>query len=63
MIYFCAQKNRRELVPKHAGLNSIDYLEVLVSPGGGTQLAVTFLKDATSLTLGPSLISPTGGAR
>ncbi len=63
MIYFCAQKNRRELVLKHAGLNGIDYLEVLVSPGGGTQLAVTFLKDATSLTLGPSLISITGGAR
>ena len=47
MIYFCAQKNRRELVVQHAGLNGIDYLEVLGSPGCGTQLAVTFLKDAT----------------
>ncbi len=62
MIYFCAQKNRRELVLQHAGLNGIDYLEVLGSPGCGTQLAVTFLKDATSLSLGPSRISITGGA-
>ena len=62
MIYFCAQKNRRELVVQHAGLNGIDYLEVLGSPGRGTQLAVTFLKDATSLSLGPPLISITGGA-
>ena len=44
MIYFCAQKNRRELVLQPPGLNGIDYLEVLGSPGCGTQLAVTFLK-------------------
>ena len=62
MIYFCAQKNRRELVLRHAGLNGIDYLEVLGSPGCGTQLAVTFVKDVTSLSLDPSQISVTGGA-
>jgi hypothetical protein len=62
MIYFCAQKNRRELVLQKAGLNGIDYLEVLGSPGCGTQLAVTFLKDARSLGLDPAAISITGGA-
>jgi hypothetical protein len=63
MIYFCAQKNRRELVLQAAGLNGIDYLEVLGPPGCGTQLAVTFLKPATSLTLDPTRnISITGGA-
>ena len=52
MIYFCAQKNRRELVLQTASLNGIDYLEVLgPSPAAATQLAVTFLKDATSLVL------------
>ena len=71
MIYFCAQKNRRELVLQAAGLNGIDYLEVMSpspdgpvvgSPGSGTILAVTFLKDATGLVLNPSNISITGGA-
>ena len=47
MIYSCGQENRRELVLQQAGLNGIDYLEVLGSPGCGTQLAVTFVKDAT----------------
>jgi hypothetical protein len=62
MIYFCAQKRRRELVQQRAGLNGIDYLEVLGSPGCGTQLAVVFLKDVTSLSLDTSMISITGGA-
>ena len=62
MIYFCAQKNRRELVLRAPGLNGIDYLEVLGSPGCGNQLAVTFLKDAQSLGLAPANISITGGA-
>jgi Baseplate J-like protein len=62
MIYFCAQKNRRELVLAKKKLNGIDYLEVLGSPGCGTQLAVTFLNDATSLSLGTKQISITGGA-
>jgi Baseplate J-like protein len=65
MIYFCAQNKRRELVLQQAGLNGIDYLEVLEvpgSPGCGTQLAVSFLKDATSLAFDSSLISITGGA-
>ena len=62
MIYFCAQKNRRELVLKAPGLNGIDYLEVLGSPGCGNQLAVTFLNDAQALGLAPANISITGGA-
>jgi hypothetical protein len=62
MIYFCAQKNRRELVLAQKSLNGIDYLEVLGSPGCGKQLAVTFLDDATSLSLGTNQISITGGA-
>ena len=62
MIYFCAQKNRRELVLQQTKLNGIDYLEVLGSPGCGTTLAVTFLNPATSLSLGKHMISITGGA-
>jgi uncharacterized phage protein gp47/JayE len=60
VIYFCAQKNRREKVLQVAGLNGIDYLEVLGPPGCGRQLAVTFLKDATSLALTPANITVTG---
>ena len=59
MIYFCAQKNRRELVLASANLNGIDYLEVLGSPGCGNQLAVTFLKPASSLGLASGNISIT----
>jgi hypothetical protein len=59
MIYFCAQKNRRELILASANLNGIDYLEILGSPGCGNQLAVTFLKDASSLGLAPGNISIT----
>jgi hypothetical protein len=62
MIYFCTQKNRRELVLQTAVLNGIDYLEVLGDAGCGKQLAVTFLKPVQSLALTPSTISITGGA-
>ena len=43
-------------------LNGIDYLEVLGPPGCGTELAITFLKDATGLALGPGNVTVTGGA-
>jgi len=62
MIYFCAQKNRRELIVQQTALNGIDYLEVLVDPAGATQLAVTFLIPAIALSLDTSMISITGGA-
>jgi hypothetical protein len=62
VIYQCGQAARRELVLATAGLNGIDYLEVLGPPGCGTQLAITFLKDATGLTLGPGNITLGGGA-
>lgn len=64
MIYSCGQQNRRELVLQQTALNGIDYLEVVEvpgSPGCGTQLAVTFLNHATSLSLSTSMISITGG--
>lgn len=52
MIFFCAQKNRRDRVLRSATLNGIDYLEVPGDhPGCGRQLAVTFLKDARGLQL------------
>jgi hypothetical protein len=51
MIYLCGQSNRRELVLAAPGLNGIDYLEVVGQPGCGTELAITFLKDATGLAL------------
>lgn len=57
MIYFCAQKNRRDLVLRSAALNGIDYLEVISDhPGCGKQLALTFLKDARGLPLTPGNI-------
>jgi hypothetical protein len=62
VIYFCSQKNRRELVLQAVGLNGIDYLEVLGPPGCGTQLGITFLKDATALALTPANITITGGS-
>jgi len=64
MIYSCGQDSRRELVLQQTKLNGIDYLEVVEAPGGpgcGTKLAVTFLNPATSLSLGTSMISITGG--
>jgi len=61
MIYFCAQKNRRDLVLRSATLNGIDYLEVLSDhPGCGKRLAVTFLKDARALNLGTQNVVVTG---
>lgn len=60
MIYLCGQSNRRELVLTAAGLNGIDYLEVAGPPGCGTELAITFLKDATGLALTPANIVVTG---
>ncbi|QAU23610.1 putative baseplate assembly protein [Dyella sp. M7H15-1] len=60
MIYFCAQKNRRDLVLASNSLNGIDYLEVPGMCGCGTQLAVTFLKDARALALAPANIVITG---
>jgi Baseplate J-like protein len=60
MIYLCGQSNRRELVLAAPGLNGIDYLEVLGSPGCGTELAITFLKDATALALTSANVVVTG---
>lgn len=60
MMYLCSQSNRRELVLATAGLNGIDYLEVLGAPGCGTELAITFLKDATGLALIPANVVITG---
>lgn len=60
MIAFCKDKQRRDLVLLTSGLNGLDYLEVLGSPGCGSQLALTFLKPAQSLALTPANISLTG---
>jgi hypothetical protein len=60
MIYFCSQKNRRALVLQSPTLNGIDYLEVLGMAGCGTQLAVTFLKDARALALTAANIAIAG---
>ncbi|MBB5503106.1 baseplate J/gp47 family protein [Paraburkholderia sp. MM5384-R2] len=61
MIYFCSQKNRRDLVLRSATLNGIDYLEVLTDHAGcGKQLAVTFLKDARALDLDAGNAEVTG---
>ncbi|MFC4527113.1 baseplate J/gp47 family protein [Dyella halodurans] len=61
MIYFCAQKSRRDLVLRSALLNGIDYLEVVSDhPGCGKQLAVTFLKDARGLQLAPANVVVSG---
>jgi hypothetical protein len=60
MIYLCSQSNRRELVLATAGLNGIDYLEVVGPPGCGTELAITFLQDATGLALTPANIVVAG---
>ncbi|HTR10459.1 MAG TPA: baseplate J/gp47 family protein [Paraburkholderia sp.] len=61
MIYFCAQKARRDLVLTSSSLNGIDYAELLGDcPGCGTQLAITFLKDARDLALGVDNVSMSG---
>jgi hypothetical protein len=62
VIYFCSQKNRRALVLQSATLNGIDYLEVVGAAGCGTQLALTFLKDARALALSPDNIVISGDA-
>ena len=62
MIYLCGQSNRRELVLATAGLNGIDYLEVIGPPGCGTELGITFLKDATGLALTAANVVITGDA-
>jgi hypothetical protein len=62
MIYLCGQSNRRELVLAAPGLNGIDYLEVTGPPGCGTELAITFLKDARGLTLTQANVIITGDA-
>ena len=60
MIAFCQNQQRRELVLQTPGVNGLDYLEVLGPTGCGTQLALTFLKDARSLALAAGNISLTG---
>lgn len=61
MIYFCAQKARRDLVLSLPGFNGIDYAELLGDcPGCGTQLAITFLKDPSGLALGVDNVSVSG---
>jgi hypothetical protein len=60
MIAFCQNQQRRELVLQTPGLNGLDYLEVLGPTGCGTQLALTFLKNAQGLALAAVNISLTG---
>jgi hypothetical protein len=60
MIAFCQNQQRRELVLQTPGLNGLDYLEVLGPTGCGTQLALTFLKNAQGLALTAANISLTG---
>jgi hypothetical protein len=60
MTAVSSAKQRRSLVEQTAGLNGLDYLEVLGMTGCGDQLALTFLKDARGLALTPANISLTG---
>jgi len=60
MTYPCGQSSRREQVLVTPGLNGIDYVEGPGPPGCGTELAITFLKDATGLTLAKQNIVLTG---
>jgi hypothetical protein len=62
MIYFCSQKNRRDLVLQSPNLNGIDYLEVVGNSPCGQQLALTLLKDACGLEFTPANFTITGGA-
>ncbi len=61
MIYVCNQERRRAQVLAHSALNGIDYLEILDGTTEQRTLALTFLKDATGLTLTPAHILITGG--
>ncbi|HKF48716.1 MAG TPA: hypothetical protein VKB38_15265 [Terracidiphilus sp.] len=60
MIAFCKDKQRANLILTTPGVNGLDYLEVLGSPGCGSQLALTFLKPAQSLALAPANIQLAG---
>ena len=60
MTAYCLDDRRRDLVLQTPGLNGLDYLEVLGPAGCGTQLALTFLKDARSLALTTDNIVITG---
>ena len=60
MIVICQNQQRSELVLQTPGVNGLNYLEVLGPAGCGTQLALTFLKDARGLALTPQNISLTG---
>lgn len=60
MIAFCTDKQRRNLILQTGGVNGLDYLEILGQAGCGDQLALTFLKNATSLVLTPQNISLSG---
>ncbi len=60
-MLFCKDKNRRDLVLQNtSNLNGIDYLEVIGTPGCGTQLALTFLKPPGNLGLTAANIQLTG---
>ena len=60
-MLFCKDKNRRDLVLQDtSNLNGIDYLEVIGTPGCGTELALTFLKPAGNLGLTAANIQLTG---
>ncbi len=61
MIAFCTDQQRRNLLLQTPKINGLDYLEVLGPVQGcGNQLALTFLKDARTLTLTPANILLTG---
>jgi hypothetical protein len=51
MTYPYGQSTRREQVLGSSTVNGIDYVEVPGPPGCGTELAITFLNDATQLVL------------
>lgn len=61
MIAFCKDKRRRNLVLQTPGVNGLDYLEILDSPGCGKRLALSFVKDARSLSLNPDNVVIAGG--
>jgi hypothetical protein len=60
MTYPCGQSSRRGQVLGSPTVNGIDYVEVPGPPGCGTELAITFLNDATQLGLAPENIVLTG---
>lgn len=63
MIYFCSNKNRRDLVLQHPPLNGIDYLEVETDADNcGKRLLITLLQPIGNVSLIPSQIQITGGS-